>query len=214
MSDIKFQQLRSVVPHVSRETFLRLLSFETLFLKWSKAYNLASPSTLGQFWERHILDSAQVFSVKEACGVWLDIGSGGGLPGIVEGIFMAEKMDGFVHLIESNGKKASFLRSAIVETGAKAAVHCVRIEDAVKEIGPIDVVSARALAPLDRLLAYSYPWISRGATGVFHKGREFRQEIKVARGEWHFNMLEHKSMTDSSAVLLEINSLQSQTQKK
>jgi 16S rRNA (guanine527-N7)-methyltransferase len=118
MAEQKFHALQRIVPDVSRETFQRLLAFEALFLKWSKAFNLAAPSTLADLWDRHILDSAQLISIERPHDTWLDLGSGGGLPGVIMAIFMAEAKGGHVHLVESNGKKIAFLRSAISETGA------------------------------------------------------------------------------------------------
>ncbi len=196
------------MPDVSRETFLRLLAFEALFLKWSKAFNLAAPSTLNELWERHILDSAQLAAIRKPQGVWLDIGSGGGLPGVIMAIFMADTTDGHVHLVESNGKKAAFLRTALNETGAKGTIHNIRIEDAPKAINRADVMTARALAALPKLFDLSRHWLASGATGLFHKGREYRSEIKVARDEWQFDLLEHASAIDGESIILEIRSLQ------
>jgi 16S rRNA (guanine527-N7)-methyltransferase len=208
MSEAKFKQLKTVVPNVSRETFERLLMFEALFLKWSKAFNLAAPSTLQDFWNRHVLDSAQLAALQKPDGVWVDIGSGGGLPGVIMAIFMAETANGHVHLVESNGKKAAFLRTALNDTGAKGSIHNIRIEDAPSAVGPVNVVTARALASLDGLLELSKNWLTQDATALFHKGREYRGEIKVARDEWDFDLLEHVSAIDRDSVILEIRSLQ------
>lgn len=208
MSEQKFHALQRIVPDVSRETFRRLLAFEALFLKWSKAFNLAASSTLVDLWDRHILDSAQLAAIERPQGTWLDIGSGGGLPGVIMAIFMAGAKDGHVHLVESNGKKVAFLRSAITETGAAGTVHQLRIEDAVQEIGTVQIVTARALAALPKLLDLSQPWLMAGATALFHKGREYRSEIKLARDEWQFDLIEHASAIDRESTILEIRSLQ------
>ncbi|MGL4491141.1 MAG: 16S rRNA (guanine(527)-N(7))-methyltransferase RsmG [Rhizobiaceae bacterium] len=211
MSDVKLKELQAILPDVSRETFERLLAFETLFLKWSKAFNLAAPSTHCELWERHILDSAQLVAIRRPQGTWLDIGSGGGLPGVIMAIFMAETPDGHVHLVESNGKKAAFLRTALTETGASGTIHNIRIEDASSVVGQANVVTARALAALPKLFELSEHWLSNGATALFHKGREYRSEIKVARDEWDFDLLEHASAIDRQSVILEIRSLQRKT---
>jgi 16S rRNA (guanine527-N7)-methyltransferase len=211
MSEKKFSDLRSIVPDVSRETFERLIAFEALFLKWSKTFNLAAPSTLAQLWDRHILDSAQLVSIQKPSGNWLDIGSGGGLPGVVMAIFMRECPNGHVHLVESNGKKAAFLRTVLTETGASGSIYNIRIEDAAREIGPVEVVTARALAALPKLLELSQSWLTAGATALFHKGREYRSEIKVARDEWQFDLLEHVSSIERESIILEIRSLQRQS---
>jgi 16S rRNA (guanine527-N7)-methyltransferase len=206
MQEKKYQKLRKILPDVSRETFERLLAYETLFLKWSKAFNLAAPSTLTEFWDRHILDSAQLAVIEKPIGVWVDIGSGGGLPGIVISILLRETQNGLIHLVESNGKKAAFLRQALIETGGSGQVHQVRIEDAYPEIGPAAVVTARALAPLPALILLAHPWLSTGAKGLFHKGREYREEVKAASDEWRLDLIEHQSAADAASAILEIRS--------
>jgi 16S rRNA (guanine527-N7)-methyltransferase len=208
MSELKLNALQQIVPDVSRETFQRLLAFEVLFLKWSKAFNLAAPSTHVDLWDRHILDSAQLVSIERPKDTWLDIGSGGGLPGVIMAIFMAEYKSGHVHLVESNGKKVAFLRNAIAETGAAGTIHQLRIEDAAKIVGSAQIITARALAALPKLLELSQPWLTTGATALFHKGREYRSEIKLARDEWQFDLIEHRSAIDRESTILEIRSLQ------
>ena len=204
MADSKFVALQKVLPDVSRETFDRLLAYESLFFKWSKAFNLAAPSTLNDFWQRHIIDSAQLAAIRKPGGIWIDLGSGGGLPGIVLSILMRESGGGIVHLIESNGKKSAFLRNAIMETNASGIVHQIRIKDAQREVVSADVVTARALAGLPALLSLARPWLEGGATAFFHKGREFREEVKVARDGYRFDLVEHPSMVDPASAILEI----------
>ncbi len=207
MSLQKFEQLRRVAPDVSRETFERLLTYEQLFLKWSKSFNLASSATLQEFWNRHILDSAQLFTIKEPKGTWLDIGSGGGLPGIVTAIMMATGTRAHVHLIESNGKKVAFLRTALVETGAAGTVHLSRIEDAPKLVPTVDIVTARAVSSLERLYGLTSPWLLNGAAGLFHKGQDFQREIDETRGAWAADLVKHVSVIDPASVILEVKSL-------
>lgn len=203
----KFVQLQKAVPDVSRETFENLLKYESLFFKWSKAINLAAPSTLQEFWLRHVVDSAQIASLQKLSGKWVDIGSGGGLPGLILAIFLTEAGAEPIHLVESNGKKAAFLRTALTETGAKGNVINQRVGDAVAKIGEVDYVTARALASLSDLLAMSENWMAHGATGLFHKGREFQREIEEARGGWDFDLIEHASVVESDSVILEISNL-------
>jgi 16S rRNA (guanine527-N7)-methyltransferase len=207
MSLQKFEQLRRVVPDVSRETFERLLAYEQLFMKWSKSFNLASPATLHEFWSRHILDSAQLFTIKVPKGTWLDIGSGGGLPGVVAAIMMVENTGAHVHLIESNGKKVAFLRTALLETGAAGTVHLSRIEDAPKIVAGADIVTARAVSSLGNLFELTSPWLLNGATGLFHKGQDFQREIDETRGAWRVDLVKHASAIDPASVILEIQSL-------
>src|SRR5690606_28136070 len=111
--------------------------------------------------------------------------------------------------VESNNKKASFLRVALAETGARGSVHPLRIEDAAKQITACDFLSARALADLDPLLRYSAPWmIDKPARAFFHKGRDYRKEIENARGGWIFDLVEHPSAVEPDSVILEISGLQ------
>lgn len=194
---------------VSRETAERLDAFAQLFRKWSAAINLTASSTTGDFWRRHILDSAQLFRLRPTCAKWADLGSGGGFPGIITGILLAEKGDGWVHLVESNHKKASFLRNAVLETGARATVHALRIEEAVSHVGECDAISARALADLPKLLSLASPWVSMSAETrlYFHKGRDYLREVSDARGEWDFDLIKHESQIEFGSVILEISNL-------
>ncbi|WP_028747231.1 16S rRNA (guanine(527)-N(7))-methyltransferase RsmG [Rhizobium mesoamericanum] len=194
---------------VSRETQERLEYFVALFQKWAKSINLSAPSTLDDAWSRHIADSAQIFQLQPAPLTWVDLGSGGGFPGIVTAIMMAEHGDGWVHLVESNHKKAAFLRTALRETGGRGSIHAVRIEDAPSIVQHCDFVSARALADLGKLFAYVEPWSQRNANlrAYFHKGRDYRTEIQKAHGGWRFDLLEHKSAVERDSVILEFFNL-------
>ena len=126
---VDHRRLDDVAGSVSRETFERLLGFQELFARWAETINLVAPSTLDQLWTRHVLDSAQLLKLMPAARSWLDLGSGGGFPGAVIAILMAER-GGTVELIESNGKKAAFLRTALAAAGAPARVFHCRVEDA------------------------------------------------------------------------------------
>ena len=137
---------------VSRETWDKLRIYADLVQKWQASINLISPKTLPELWERHILDSLQLYRLKPDPLIWLDMGSGAGFPGLVTAICLAEKGQGWVNLVESNNKKAAFLRQVILETGARASVFPMRIEDARAKTGKIDAISARALASLTELL--------------------------------------------------------------
>jgi 16S rRNA (guanine527-N7)-methyltransferase len=195
---------------VSRETQERLEHFVSLFQKWSRSINLSAPSTLEDAWNRHIADSAQIFHIQPLARNWVDLGSGGGFPGVITAIFLAEVGDGWVHLVESNNKKAAFLRTAIRETGARASVHAVRIEDAAEVISGSDAVSARALAELDVLLAYIAPFAESNTQlrAYFHKGRDYQAEIAKAHGRWRFDLVEHSSAVEQDSVVLEVFNLQ------
>lgn len=189
---------------VSRETLERLQVYVDLVLKWQPAQNLIAPSTIPDIWVRHIADSCQTYwSFPEALR-WVDIGSGGGFPGIVTAIFLAEVPDGHVHMIESNQRKAAFLRTALRETGAKGTVHAGRIESVAKEwsYGPVDAVSARALAPLGLLLRLAEPFTAGGAKAVFHKGQDFQRELDEAADSWQFDLVKKGSLVDPMSRML------------
>lgn len=201
------ESLRCVAGPVSRETLERLLEFEKEFARWSQRINLAAPSASSHLWERHILDSAQLFSLKPASLKWLDLGSGGGFPGAVLALMLIEREGAQIDLVESAGKKAAFLQSVLKGLGAPAAVHRIRIEEAKARVGVPEVVTARALAPLKRLLHLSRPWLEAGAVGLFHKGRDYAGELEESRSEWSFDLVEHESRTDASGRILEIGNL-------
>jgi 16S rRNA (guanine527-N7)-methyltransferase len=194
---------------VSRETADRLERFVSLFHKWSKAINLVAPSTLSEVWSRHVADSAQIYQLADGPRTWVDIGSGGGFPGIITGIMLAEAGGGWIHLVESNNKKAAFLRNAILETGARASVHAIRIEEAPAKIPQCDAISARALAELSLLFDYVAPWADKSAALrlFFHKGRDYQQEVDKAVGRWTFDLVKHPSVIERESVVLEISNL-------
>jgi 16S rRNA (guanine527-N7)-methyltransferase len=194
---------------VSRETQERLDRFANLFLKWAARINLIAPSTIEQLWTRHISDSLQLRNIVPTPGRWIDLGSGGGFPGIITAITLAESQAGSVDLVESNNKKCGFLRTAILETGARASVHPLRIENAASKLPAPDFISARALAELDLLFAYAQPWAiaNPNLKLIFHKGRDYQSEIDKARGRWDFDLVKHHSVVEADSVILEITSL-------
>ena len=191
---------------VSRETQGRLQHFAELFQKWAKTINLVAPSTIDDLWRRHIADSAQIFQLHPKPARWVDLGSGGGFPGIITAILLAEQKGGHVDLVESNQKKAAFLRVCLRECEARGAVHAVRIEEASKIIPDCDVISARALAELDLLLDYAAPWVERNEnlSLLLHKGRDYEREVQKARGRWEFDLVKHNSVVESDSVILEL----------
>jgi len=168
---------------VSRETLDRLDRFVGLLLGWQRTTNLIAPSTVSHLWTRHIADSLQLLDLAPDAQVWIDLGTGGGFPGLVVACALAGKSGAHVHLIESNAKKASFLREAQRLTGTPASVHAMRIEDfAVNFTGRADVVTARAVAPLKSLLDQCFPLLGKsGAIGLFPKGQNAELELIHAR---------------------------------
>lgn len=189
---------------VSRETLDRLQIYVDLVLKWQPAQNLIAPSTIPDIWTRHVADSLQTQWLLPEARVWVDIGSGGGFPGIVTAILLADEPGAHVHMIESNQRKAAFLRTALRETGSTGSVHPGRIESVAKEWrhGPVDAVSARALASLDLLFRLSEPFTVTGAKAVFHKGQDFQREVNEASDAWNFDLVEKESLVDPVSRML------------
>lgn len=193
--------------NVSRETFERLNAFETLFGQWSKSINLVANSTKGEVWERHIADSAQLLSIKPDMHRVVDIGSGGGFPGIVLAILLNHVDGSRVDLVESNRKKTAFLQAAKAQCASKAHIHAKRIEDALPQIPVAQYITARALASLPNLLELAAPQMEQGAVGLFHKGRGYADELQESSDAWTFDLITHESMVDSDSVILEISAL-------
>ena len=205
MNDGRYAELLRVAGPVSRETFDRLIAFQAMFEKWAARINLASPSTIPELWRRHILDSAQLLPLVSDASRFVDLGSGGGFPGAVLSVLLADRGGASIALVESNQKKASFLRNAIA--GTPGRVVAKRIEEFANSGESADVVTARALAPLPKLLGLAEPWLSSGARALFHKGRDYRREIEESRDAWQFRLVEHSSVIDAASVILEISDL-------
>ncbi|MEZ5812664.1 MAG: 16S rRNA (guanine(527)-N(7))-methyltransferase RsmG [Rhizobiaceae bacterium] len=199
--------LRRVAGDVSRETFMRLDLFEQRFREWNSRINLTSSADTDQIWPRHIVDSAQIPALRPRSRRWLDFGSGGGFPGAVLAIMLAETDGVTVHLVESNRKKAAFLSRIVAETGAPAQVHACRIEALHGRIDDVETITARAVADLKTLLFLARPWLEGPATALFQKGRDYRREIEDSRDAWRFDLIEHQSLTDPEAVILQIAAL-------
>jgi 16S rRNA (guanine527-N7)-methyltransferase len=194
----------ALVP-VSRETLARLDRFVATLLTWQRRINLIAPSTVGEVWTRHVADSLQLVALAPAARVWLDLGSGGGFPGLVIACALAETPGARVHLIESNGKKAAFLREAARLAGVVAIVHQARIAHMITTIDePVDVVTARALAPLADLLALSEPWLKRGAQALFPKGQDVVVELTQASKYWNIEAVLTPSRTDPRARIVAV----------
>jgi 16S rRNA (guanine527-N7)-methyltransferase len=186
----------SLTP-VSRETLARLDRFAALLLEWQQRMNLIAPSTEPTVWTRHIADSLQLLPLAPAARIWADLGSGAGFPGLVIACALADLPETQVHLIESNGKKAAFLQEAVEVTGAPAIVHRERIADFVSHAPTrIDVVTARALAPLSKLMTEAYPLLKKGALGLFPKGQDVEAELTQASKCWSIEATLVPSRTD------------------
>lgn len=192
---------------VSRETLTKLQTYEALVARWNPAINLVSKATIGSLWERHVLDSAQVFALcPERAGSWVDLGSGGGFPGLVVAVLASElKPDLKVTLVESDLRKATFLRQAAQTLGLSVTVLSKRIES----LEPLaaDVLSARALAPLPALLGFADRHLSASGVAIFPKGARSEVEIADARKAWAFDIDIHPSLSDAEAAILVIRNI-------
>lgn len=193
--------------NVSRETISRLEHYETLLRKWTAKINLVSKSTLDDLWSRHILDSVQLYQCVEADPEhWLDLGSGGGLPGIVCAVVASEKHPHCKFtLIESDERKCVFLRTAIRELDLNANV----ITDRIDQVQPIDadIISARALADLSTLCSFADHHLADSGLCIFPKGKTWKNEVKLARESWHFDYEAITSKTDNEAVVLKLGNI-------
>jgi 16S rRNA (guanine527-N7)-methyltransferase len=194
---------------VSRETLEKLETYASLLAKWQRTINLVAPSTLPEVWGRHFADSAQLlrFAPPEARS-WVDLGSGAGFPGMVAALMLAGK-GARVTLIESDTRKAAFLAEVARATGAPVDISRERIEmlPTHTKVEPIDVVSARALAPLPRLFELAAPYFSTRTVGIFPKGREAKGEVEAAREDWDFAVALHPSLTAAGGHIAVVRGL-------
>ena len=196
------------LARVSRETEKRLEIFVDLLLGWQKKTNLVAPSTLHELWTRHIADSLQLLPLAPEARLWVDFGSGGGFPGIPIACALAGQTGANVHLIESNGKKAAFLREAVRATGAPAVVHQERTEKFGESCAEaVQVVTARALAPLKILCDQAFPLISRGAVGLFLKGQDVDVELTDAAKYWRLEASKVPSKTSPLSAIVVVRGL-------
>lgn len=189
---------------VSRETISALERLEALVQRWTATINLISRATLPELWTRHILDSAQLFQLAPPASLrWVDLGSGAGFPGLVIAIIARELLPELrVSLIESDTRKATFLRQAVRDLGLSCRVIHQRIE--LAESQHADVLSARALTSLAGLLSYAERHLSDGGVAIFPKGERRKDEIAEARATWIFDADSIASMTDEHAAILVI----------
>ena len=194
---------------VSRETEARLDRYVDLLREWQTKTNLIAPSTLPTLWTRHISDSLQLLTLAPSAKAWADLGSGGGFPGIVLACALAEAPGALVHLVERNAKKAAFLREALRVTNAPGQIHLADIRESVDRIaGPIDCVTARAVAPLHQLIGFVEPLVSKGAKALFLKGQDVEAELTEATKYWNINPHMHPSRTGGQGWIVELDRIE------
>ncbi len=204
--------------NVSRETMARLKIYAGLVRDWQKTINLVAPSTLDHLWQRHFADSAQILAqIPETAETYLDLGSGGGFPGLVLAILLADpdhsSSPKAFRLIESDARKAAFLREVVRQTDVPVDILCGRIEKiAIQDRFDSDVITARALAPLDRLLPLISPFFSVKSKALLLKGRNAAAEIEAAEKNWRLVCDLVPSLTDRDARLIVISDLQAKSE--
>jgi 16S rRNA (guanine527-N7)-methyltransferase len=194
---------------VSRETEMRLDRYVDLLGEWQAKTNLVAPSTLPHLWTRHISDSLQLLALAPTAKSWIDFGSGGGFPGVVLACALADTPGATVHLVERNAKKSAFLREALRVTGSPGMVHLSDIEDIVDRVaGPIDCVTARALAPLNQLIGFAEPLMTKGAKALFLKGQDVESELTEATKYWKMKPNLHSSRTGGQGWIVELDHIE------
>jgi 16S rRNA (guanine527-N7)-methyltransferase len=192
------EEFAELVP-VSRETLARLESYAELLTQWSARINLVGSATLADLWRRHILDSAQLHRlIPSSARSLIDLGSGAGLPGLVLAILGVPG----VELVEADSRKAAFLREAARVAGAEVTIRPCRIQAVPPH--PVDIVTARACAPLDRLLDLAAPFLAPHTVCVFPKGERFNEELTLARKGWTMNVTVEQSLSDRRGVVLRL----------
>jgi 16S rRNA (guanine527-N7)-methyltransferase len=195
-----FQTLRAATP-------AQMADLETLIERLTAAnavMNLVGPDTIPDVWNRHILDSAQLLDLAPEAGTWADLGAGAGFPGLVLAILLKDRADSHVWLIDSLGKRCRFLQEVVDALSLRATVVNGRAEE---QRIRVDIVTARALAPMDRLLGYAQPYLQRGAQGLFLKGEKAEAELIEARKVWQFDSSLSVSRSDPRGRIVSVRSL-------
>jgi 16S rRNA (guanine527-N7)-methyltransferase len=194
------------VSGVSRETLARLKLYAGLLEEWNTRHNLVSRGSLQDLWQRHFFDSAQLVPLIPADAKSLiDLGSGAGFPGLVLAELLRERTRFRVVLIEATGKKANFLKHVSERLGLTAEIRNARIEDCDPE--PFDVITARACAPLPKLLSYAQRFWHTRSVGLFPKGQNLEVELTEAHKSWSMRAERHTSQSDPSGTILEVRGL-------
>ena len=200
MTPSEFQTLRSATP-------AQMADLGTLIERLTAAnavMNLVGPDTIPDVWNRHIFDSAQLLDLVDEAATWADLGAGAGFPGLVLAILLKERADSHVWLVDSLGKRCRFLQEVVDALSLRATVVNGRAED---QRIKVDVVTARALAPMDRLLGYAQPYLQRGAQGLFLKGEKAEVELIEARKVWQFDSSLSVSRSDPRGRIVSVRSL-------
>ena len=195
---------------VSRETIERFEAYQAILTKWAPRINLVGASTLASFWDRHILDSAQILPLASPeAKTWVDFGSGAGFPGLVIAALVQSRDGAQVTLIEASTKRCSFLREAARAMQVRVDIVNDKLENVTPR--PVDIITARAFTALDRLLAYSAPWQGPQTQALFPKGEEVSGELAQASTNWRFKSTIHPSASDVRGCIVEITDCHART---
>jgi 16S rRNA (guanine527-N7)-methyltransferase len=186
------------------EQMADLEAFRVLLVDWNGRMNLVGPSALAEFWPRHVLDSAQLLLVAPKAKAWADLGAGAGFPGLVLAILLKAQPGAHVHLVESMAKRCRFLEAVVQALGLPASVHHARAEDLSLKV---HVVTARAVAPLGRLLEYARPHLKKNVIGLFLKGQDVDAELVEATRYWKFEASLLPSLSSSGGRIVQLKGL-------
>src|SRR5579872_4181376 len=194
----------AVAARASAAQMADLERFRGLLGDWNQRMNLVSAASLAEFWPRHAWDSAQLLRLEPGARSWADIGAGAGFPGLVLAILLKAEARAEIHLVESQAKRCRFLAAVVEALQLPTIVHNARAEDLAPTV---EIVTARAVAPLTRLLAFARPMLDKGARGLFLKGRDATTEIAEARKAWRFSLETVPSLSDPEGRILKVRGL-------
>ena len=181
-----------------------LIGFQTLLTDWNAVMNLVGPATLATYWTRHVLDSSQLLALAPDAKTWADLGAGAGLPGVVLAILLKDTPGAKVHLVESMAKRCRFLSEVCAALELPAQVHNARAEDLDLKV---EVVTARACAPMTKLFSFAWPYLHRGALGLFLKGQDVATELSEAEKAWKFDAELRPSQSDPRGRIVQVKRL-------
>lgn len=181
-----------------------LARYQTLLAEWNEVMNLVGPATLATYWTRHVLDSSQLLKMAPDARTWADLGAGAGLPGIVLAILLKDTPGAKIHLVESMAKRCRFLTEVVAAMDLPAQVHNARAEELNLKV---EVVTARACAPMTKLLGFSWPYLHRGALGLFLKGQDVAMELSEAEKSWNFDAELRPSQSDPRGRIVQVKRL-------
>lgn len=207
MTADEFQRLTGAAP----ERMAELDAFLTLLTEANAVMNLVGPDSLPDFWNRHAWDSAQLLDLAGPARTWADLGAGAGFPGVVLAILSKGRADAHVWLIDSLQKRCRFLQAVVDDLALPATVVWGRAEQQTLKV---DVVTARAVAPMEKLLGYAQPYLSRGAQGLFLKGEKAETELREAAKSWHVEADLSVSRSDPRGRIVAIRSLRARGQQQ